>query len=111
MAEDSEKNPSPCLFLKKETVFLRLFVQPGAKKTAIDQLHDQELRITVHAVQVRGAANAALIKFLSQLLEIPRKHITICKGATSRHKLLAIDFSPISTILDRLAKKIPLLFS
>jgi len=93
----------PWFFQRGETLFVKIFVQPGAKKTAIDKIYGQELRITVNAPQERGAANTALIAFLSALLNVSQSSITICKGRTSRHKTVAITNAPITKICERLA--------
>jgi len=94
---------TPWFFQRGETLFLKIFVQTGAKKTKIDKVHNQELRITVSAPQERGAANNALITFLASFLKIPKNSITICKGRTSRHKTVAIANTAITKIRERLA--------
>ncbi|BCL81580.1 DUF167 domain-containing protein [Ktedonobacteria bacterium brp13] len=48
------------------------------------------LRARLTAPPVDGAANDALVKLLSMQLGLPKRGITIIRGATSRQKVLEI---------------------
>ena len=65
-------------------------VHPGAKKNAIGGVHDGALKISLNAPPADGRANAALVAFLAELLEVPRARIALLTGATSRTKTLRI---------------------
>jgi uncharacterized protein (TIGR00251 family) len=49
------------------------------------------LRIRLKAIPEKGKANEALIAFLSEILQVPKSHIQITSGHTSRLKRVAID--------------------
>jgi hypothetical protein len=49
-------------------------------------IENGSLKIKIHALPVEGAANEALIDFLSERLGRPKKDIEIIKGLRSRHK-------------------------
>ncbi len=58
-------------------------------------LDDGTLRIRLTAPPVDNKANEALVRFLSRLLRVPRSHIEIVAGHTSRNKLVSIlDLAP-----------------
>ena len=59
---------------------LRIFLQPKASRDQIVGLHDNELKITITAPPVEGAANAHLLKFLSKLFKVPKSTILLEKG-------------------------------
>ena len=65
-------------------------VHPGAKHNAITGTHDGALKISLTTPPTDGRANAALIAFLSEHLRVPRAHIELLTGATSRSKTLRI---------------------
>lgn len=65
---------------------LNLRLVPRAAKNAIAGLYGEALKIRLCAPPVDGAANAALIKFLSDTLRLPRARIQILSGQTSRSK-------------------------
>jgi uncharacterized protein (TIGR00251 family) len=65
-------------------------VHPGAKQNAITGTHDGSIKVSLITPPTDGRANAALIAFLSDRLNIPRAHIELLTGATSRTKMLRI---------------------
>ena len=65
---------------------LNLRIIPRAHKNAIQGELGDALKIRLCAPPVDGAANAALIEFLSDHFSIPRARIQLLSGATSRNK-------------------------
>lgn len=72
-------------------VTLTLHIQPGAKKTEVAGAHGDALKIRLAAPPVDGKANAALIDYLAERLDIPKNRITLKSGQTSRRKILFIE--------------------
>lgn len=64
-------------------------VIPRARRNELT-LEGETLRARLTAPPVEGAANEALVALLADRLRIPRRSIVIVRGATSRHKLVAI---------------------
>ncbi|NPA30623.1 MAG: DUF167 domain-containing protein [Chloroflexi bacterium] len=75
---------------------LTVRVIPRARRDELaGVLDDGTLRIRLTAPPVDNKANEALIRFLARLLKVPRQHIEIVAGHTSRNKLVSIlDLSP-----------------
>jgi hypothetical protein len=67
-----------------------LHCQPGAKKTEVQGIHGDRLKIRLAAPPVEGRANDALIAWLSKELKIPRANIELINGDTGRQKRLLI---------------------
>ena len=67
-------------------VLLQIRVQPGASRPRIQGLHGDRLKVAVQAPPVEGAANEAVIRFLSDALGIPPSRIHLIRGETSRQK-------------------------
>ncbi|MFZ0802392.1 MAG: DUF167 domain-containing protein [Terriglobales bacterium] len=65
-------------------------VQPRAKKNAIVGELGDALKIALTAPPVEGRANEVCIKFLANLLEVPRSSVTIASGETSRRKVIRV---------------------
>ena len=65
---------------------LNLRIIPRAHKNAIQGEHGDALKIRLCAPPVEGAANAALVEFLSDALSLPRAQVQLLSGATSRNK-------------------------
>ena len=82
-------------------------VTPRAKKTAVAGLMDDgTIKIKIAAPPVDGAANKALIEFLSETLGLPKSQVDIVAGETSERKLISlVGISPdkVDSILRGLA--------
>jgi uncharacterized protein len=66
-------------------------VQPRASRTEIAGIHGEALKVRLSAPPVDGAANEALVDFLSERFAVPRRSVTIVSGAQSRAKIVEID--------------------
>jgi len=65
-------------------------IQPRASKNEIVARSGGGLKIRLTAPPVDGAANEALVKFLADTLSIPKSHVEIVSGHTSREKIVRI---------------------
>jgi hypothetical protein len=55
-------------------------VQPRSKRTGIDGMHGDALRVRVNAPPVDGAANDAVIELLSVALGVPKRAVSVVAG-------------------------------
>ncbi len=78
----SERNGSICVAVK---------AQPRARSNEIVGVSGTELKIRITAPPVDSAANEALIAFLADVLNCPRRSVTLVRGASSTHKLFCIE--------------------
>lgn len=76
--------------IESNTVILRLYVQPGAKKTEIIGLVGDALKIKLAALPIEGKANIALLNYLSKLFKVPKSQIRLKSGENARHKTFEI---------------------
>jgi uncharacterized protein (TIGR00251 family) len=65
-------------------------VQPGAKREGVVGLYGDAVKIALTAPAVDGKANEALVRYLADLLNVPRLSIEIAAGHTSRSKVIRI---------------------
>ena len=72
-------------------ITLNVRVIPRARKTECAGFRDDVLVIRVAAPPVEGAANEALIEFLSSAFHVPRRSIQILGGDRGRRKRVAVD--------------------
>jgi uncharacterized protein (TIGR00251 family) len=70
---------------------LRVRLTPRAGRTEIIRWEEGVLYLRVSAPPVDGAANSALIAFLSEVLGVRKSAIIIKSGASSREKKLEIE--------------------
>lgn len=81
---------------------LSLTVSPRASANRLEQQADGTLRIRLTAPPVDGAANAALLKVLAKVLDLPRTRLSIAAGETSRRKRLLVEKMPPEELQARL---------
>ena len=65
-------------------------VQPRASRNAVVGWTGDTLNIRLTAPPVEGAANAACLAFLADLLDLPQAQLEILQGARSRTKVVQI---------------------
>ncbi len=83
--------PNPVwLVQEKEHCILTIHAQPGARRTELAGTHGDALKVRVQAPPVEGAANAALIVFLSKALGVRQRDVRIVAGEKSRDKRIAV---------------------
>lgn len=71
-------------------VVLTCHVQPRASRTEVVGWHGDAIKIRLAAPPVDGGANAALLGFLADMLELPRAAVRLISGATARRKRIAV---------------------
>ena len=70
---------------------LTIRVSPGSRQTAVAGLHDGALVVRVRERAVEGKATEAALAALADALGVPRRGVTLVRGATSRTKVVNVD--------------------
>lgn len=81
-------------------------VQPRASRSEIDGVHDGALRVRLTSPPVDGAANAALIALLAEMLDVAKRSVHIVTGAASRVKVIDVDGVNTDRVRERLGGRI-----
>lgn len=69
---------------------LELHVQPGARRSEFAGMHGERIKVRIAAPPSEGRANEALIGFLAEAFDVPRRKVTIEAGFGSREKRVAV---------------------
>jgi uncharacterized protein (TIGR00251 family) len=72
------------------SAILQVRVQPRASKNEVVGWQAGALKVRLTAPPVEGAANAALVAFLAERLDVRRGDIRLLSGDTGRNKRLEI---------------------
>ncbi|HTI14340.1 MAG TPA: DUF167 domain-containing protein [Dictyobacter sp.] len=83
-------------------MLINVRVIPRSKRNILEW-EEERLKAHLTAPPVDGAANAALIALLAETLAIPKRNITLVRGSTSRHKVVAVE----GLTQDTLTGKVP----
>jgi uncharacterized protein (TIGR00251 family) len=86
---------------------LAIRVTPRARKNEIvEVLSDGTVKGHRTAPPVEGKANEALIKYLSEVLDIPMSQLEIVAGATGRDKLISVMEMDAATLHRKIVENI-----
>lgn len=69
---------------------LQVRVTPRSSRNRVDGPREGALKIRLNAPPVDGKANEALIEFLADSLDLPRRAITLLAGEQSRTKRILV---------------------
>jgi len=75
----------------KQPARITIRVQPNAKRNEVARFEGGVLHLKIAAPPVKGKANQEAVRFLADILGIPKTSITIERGTTSRMKVIAIE--------------------
>ncbi len=73
------------------STLLEVEVQPRASRTEVVGWREGRLRLRIAAPPVEGAANEALVAYLADRLDLPRRQVSLVAGATARLKRVRIE--------------------
>jgi uncharacterized protein (TIGR00251 family) len=80
---------------------LSLRAQPGARRSGVVGMWNGHLKVAVRAPAEDGRANDELLSVLAEALELPRRALTLERGAQARLKQVSIA-APRSQVAARL---------
>jgi uncharacterized protein (TIGR00251 family) len=86
-----------------ETV-ITVRVIPRSPRTRIDGMRGDAFLVRLAAPPVDGAANDALIAFLAEHLDLPRRNIRIVSGGRSRDKKVGISGLSFDAVAERMTR-------
>lgn len=78
------------LIKDKNGYILKISVKTGCKKTGVEKIDKDILKIRLKSQPHDGLANIELLEILSTLLNTPKSKIEIIKGTKSRNKIIQI---------------------
>jgi len=87
-------NASACVKDSRDGATISIRVSPRASRTAITGILGEGdaavLKVALQAPPVDGRANAALIEFMAEVLDVPRSAVEVVGGQQSRNKMFRI---------------------
>jgi uncharacterized protein (TIGR00251 family) len=86
---------------------LQVRVTPRAGRTAVGGMRGDALLIRLAAAPVDGAANDALVAYLSTLLDVPKRDLRIVSGERGRDKRIAVAGLTQDQLLQKLSDILP----
>ncbi|MBK6971884.1 MAG: YggU family protein [Sterolibacteriaceae bacterium] len=82
----------------REAVILSVHVQPGASRNEIVGEHGDALKIRLAARPVDSKANASLVAFVAERLDVLRSQVELIGGKASRHKRVRVSGTSLDAV-------------
>ena len=79
---------------------------PRASRNALAAWHDGRLKVALAAPPVDGEANKTLIKFMAEVLQIPKSSLSVASGATGRRKTLQVNGLSVDAVKNILSESV-----
>lgn len=83
-------------------LLLLLHIQPKSSKSRVAGLFDGCLKLAIQAPPVDGRANEEVLRFLAELLALPRRQLSLVSGARGRRKQVAVSGIEVGQLRQRL---------
>uniref|UniRef100_A0AAQ4PFP2 Uncharacterized protein n=1 Tax=Gasterosteus aculeatus aculeatus TaxID=481459 RepID=A0AAQ4PFP2_GASAC len=80
---------------KRGAVTIAVRVKPASKHSGVTDVSAEAVGVAVSAPPTDGEANTELIRFLAEVLDLKKSHVSLNKGSRSRDKVIHVD-SPLS---------------
>ncbi|XP_040893839.1 UPF0235 protein C15orf40 homolog [Toxotes jaculatrix] len=74
-------------------VTIMVHAKPGSKHSSITEVSAEAVGVAIAAPPTDGEANTELIRYLAEVLDLKKSHISLDKGSRSRDKLIRVDSS------------------
>lgn len=71
-------------------------ITPNARKSEVTGVLDDALKIRLQAQPIEGKANEALVRFLADILAVPKSAVSITHGHTSKRKIIEVSSTTLT---------------
>ncbi|XP_030517088.1 UPF0235 protein C15orf40 homolog [Rhodamnia argentea] len=102
----AESFPSCLRPVPPSSVAITIHAKPGSKSASITDLSDEAVGVQIDAPAKDGEANAALLEYMSSVLGVKRRQVSIGSGSKSRDKVVIVEEVTVKSVFDALAKAV-----
>lgn len=96
------KFPACIRSLPPSSVSITIHAKPGSKLAAITDISDEALGVQIDAPAKDGEANTALLDYISSVIGVKRRQVSIGSGSKSRDKVLIVEEVTLQSVFDAL---------
>ncbi|XP_044480006.1 UPF0235 protein C15orf40 homolog [Mangifera indica] len=83
--------PSCIRVVSSTSVAITIHAKPGSKVSSITDVSDDAVGVQIDAPAKDGEANAALLEYISSVLGVKRRQVSIGSGSKSRDKIVVVE--------------------
>ncbi|KAL6005507.1 hypothetical protein ACLOJK_006074 [Asimina triloba] len=101
---NSNSFPACIRLVSPSVVAITIHAKPGSKLATITDINDEALGVQIDAPARDGEANAALLQFISEVIGVKRRQVSIGSGSKSRDKVVLVEEVSLQSVFDALKK-------
>ncbi|XP_024989462.1 uncharacterized protein LOC112524070 [Cynara cardunculus var. scolymus] len=101
-APAATKFPACMRFIPPSSVAVTIHAKPGSKVATITGFDDDALGVQIDAPAKDGEANAALLDYISSVIGVKKRQVSLGAGSKSRDKVLIVEGVSLETVYDAL---------
>ncbi|CAI9109022.1 OLC1v1008753C1 [Oldenlandia corymbosa var. corymbosa] len=98
------KFPACIRSVPPSSVAITIHAKPGSKVATITDISDEALGVQIDAPAKDGEANAALLEYISDVIGVKRRQVSIGSGMKSRDKVVMVEETTLQSVFDALDK-------
>ncbi|XP_077247545.1 uncharacterized protein LOC143887323 [Tasmannia lanceolata] len=96
--------PACIRLVSPSTVAITIHAKPGSKIATITDLSEEAVGVQIDAPAKDGEANAALLDYISSVIGVKRRQVSIRSGSKSRDKVVLVEEVSLQNVFDALNK-------
>ncbi|KAL8477290.1 hypothetical protein ACS0TY_029542 [Phlomoides rotata] len=100
--QSSGKYPACIRSISPTSVAISIHAKPGSKLATITDMNDEALGVQIDAPAKDGEANAALLEYISSVIGVKKRQVSIGCGSKSRDKVVIVEEVTLHTVFDAL---------
>ncbi|KAL5715007.1 hypothetical protein ACHQM5_016897 [Ranunculus cassubicifolius] len=100
----STKFPASIRHVPPSSVAITVHAKPGSKIATITDVDDDAVGVQIDAPAKDGEANAALLEYISQVMGVKKRQVSLGAGSKSRDKIVIIEDVTLQSVFDALNK-------
>ncbi|KAK4393816.1 hypothetical protein Sango_1852400 [Sesamum angolense] len=89
----NSKYPACLRSIPPSSVAISIHAKPGSKLATITDMNDEALGVQIDAPAKDGEANAALLDYISSVIGVKKRQVSIGSGSKSRDKVVIVEES------------------
>ncbi|CAL0319687.1 unnamed protein product [Lupinus luteus] len=103
-SEKPDNFPSCIRCMPPSSVAVTIHAKPGSKSASITDISDEAVGVQIDAPARDGEANAALLDYISSVLGVKRRQVSLGTGSKSRDKKVIVEDVTQQYVFDALEK-------
>ncbi|KAK4343644.1 hypothetical protein RND71_036738 [Anisodus tanguticus] len=106
----TQLTPSPAKFpgciraVPPSSVAITIHAKPGSKQATITDMNEHAVGVQIDAPAKDGEANAALLEYMSSVVGVRKRQVSIGSGSKSRDKVIIVEDVTLQSVFDALDK-------